>query len=123
MEWLIPTLTFLGGLGVRHLYHIISGRKLEKWFEKLTSDNVKLRETIHELMVMIARSDRFSKKEKEYIRADADERLKEVFHTFPWEAEYAREIAGEADIKVVVTPEKSPRKKGSEGEGGSPMEF
>jgi hypothetical protein len=60
---------------------------------------------------------------KAHLKADADARLKGVFYTFPWEAEYAKEIIGEADTNIVVTQVKSPRKKGSEGEGGSSIEF
>jgi hypothetical protein len=51
-----------------------------------------------------------------------------VFHTYPWEGEYANEIIGEADINIVVTGEKplkkkDPYKRDPSGENGSPMDF
>lgn len=122
MAWLIAIVGILVGWGIAHTYHIFSGRARKKEFERLTSDNSRVMEYMQEMLVKYDRS--LSKmEEKEHFRADSEARLEGVFHTFPWEGEYAKEVVGEADIRTVVTQAKSPHKKGSEGEDGSPMEF
>jgi hypothetical protein len=68
-----------------------------KEFKRLRSDNSTLKEYMQELLL---RYDRSLCKKKEHFRADSAARLEGVFYTFPWEAEYAKEIAGEAATNI-----------------------
>jgi hypothetical protein len=114
MEWIIAIVGFLGGWGITHAYHKISGHTFKEKFERLRSDNSTLKKYMEELLLRYDRT--LSKKEeKEHFRADSTARLEGVFHTFPWEAEYAKEIAGEADIMTGATQVKAPHSRGKYG--------